>query len=52
MSQRSFRARPVHDTDGMGLNPFRPQQHRATDVLFVVAAVLVTLGLLAWALFA
>jgi hypothetical protein len=35
----------------VGLNPFRPQQHRATDVVFVVAALVVTLLLVAWALF-
>ena len=34
---------------GMGLNPFRPQQHSATDYLMVVAAVLATAALVAWA---
>jgi hypothetical protein len=33
----------------MGLNPFRPQQHSATDYLMVVAAVLATAALVAWA---
>jgi len=34
----------------MGFDPNRPQVRRPTDYLFVAAAVLVCLALLAWAL--
>jgi len=36
---------------GVGLKPFRQQQRRSSDLVFVAAAVLVTLALVAWALF-
>jgi hypothetical protein len=32
----------------VGFNPFRQQKRRATDYLFVVAALAVVVGLLAW----
>jgi hypothetical protein len=35
----------------VGLNPFRAQQHRRTDVLVVAAALVVTLALVLWAIF-
>jgi hypothetical protein len=34
----------------MGLNPYRPQQRRASDYLFVAAALAVALALVLWAL--
>ena len=33
----------------MGLNPFRQQKRRASDYAFVVAAFVVVIALLAWA---
>ncbi len=35
----------------MGMNPYRPQQRRASDYVFVAAALAVCLGLLLWAMF-
>jgi hypothetical protein len=35
----------------MGFNPYRPQRRRASDYVLVASAVVVTLVLLAWALF-
>ena len=34
---------------GMGFNPFRQQQRRGSDYLFVAAAVVIVLALLVWA---
>jgi len=34
----------------MGFNPYRPQRHRRSDYVFVGAALVVTVALLAWAL--
>src|SRR5205823_5055974 len=36
---------------GVGFNPFRQQQRRSTDYVFVAAAALVVLALLVWAAF-
>jgi hypothetical protein len=36
----------------VGLNPYRPQRRRTSDYVFVAAAVVVTVALLAWALLA
>ena len=33
----------------MGLNPFRQQKRRASDYVFVLAAFVIVLALLAWA---
>jgi len=33
----------------MGLNPYRPQKHRRSDLLFVAAGLAVAALLLAWA---
>lgn len=35
----------------MGLNPFRPQAKSSLDVVVVVAALLATAAVVAWALF-
>jgi hypothetical protein len=35
----------------MGLNPYRPQKQRRSDLVFVAAGLLVALALVAWALF-
>lgn len=35
----------------MGLNPYRPQKHRTSDLVFVAAGLLVAIALLAWAVF-
>ena len=35
----------------MGFNPFREQTRRSSDYVFVAAAFVVVLALLAWALF-
>jgi hypothetical protein len=35
----------------MGLNPFREQTKRTSDVVIVVAALAVTVALVVWALF-
>ncbi len=42
------RAAPYHA--GMGFNPFRPQEKSVVDVIVVVTTLLVTLGLVLWAL--
>jgi hypothetical protein len=34
----------------MGLNPYRAQRRRRSDYLFVVAAVIISVALLSWAL--
>ena len=39
------------DTDGMGFDPQRPQRRRPSDVIYVGAAVVVAVVLIAWALF-
>ncbi|MEZ5273916.1 MAG: hypothetical protein R2694_16725 [Ilumatobacteraceae bacterium] len=41
---------PADDTEGMGLNPHRPQRRRPSDLLFVGAAAAACLALLVWAL--
>ncbi len=33
----------------MGLNPYRPQRRRPSDILFVVAGLAVALALVLWA---
>lgn len=33
----------------MGLNPYRPQKQRPSDIIFVAAGILVSLALVAWA---
>lgn len=35
----------------MGFNPFREHENSLLDILMVIGAVLVTLGVIAWALF-
>jgi len=40
---------PGDDTDGMGFNPHRKRVARPTDIVFVAAAMVVVLALLAWA---
>lgn len=35
----------------MGLNPYRPQKQRPSDIAFVVAGLLVAVALLLWAFF-
>jgi hypothetical protein len=35
----------------VGLNPFRSQVHRRTDVVVVAAALVVTAALVLWAIF-
>ena len=42
---------PVDDTEPMGFDPSRRRVSRRTDVVFVVAAVVAVVALLAWALF-
>jgi hypothetical protein len=39
-----------HDTGAMGFNPYRKFVAKPADYVFVVAAVLAVIGLLAWAL--
>ena len=39
------------DTDDMGFDPRRPHRRRASDVLYVGAAVVVAVILITWALF-
>jgi hypothetical protein len=45
-------AHPAHDTDDVGLNPFRQQRRSPADILMVVGALVVCVALVAWALFA
>ncbi len=35
----------------MGLNPYRPQKQRPSDILFVVAGIVVAILLVLWAFF-
>lgn len=35
----------------MGLNPYRPQKQRRSDLVFVAAGILVAVALVLWALF-
>ncbi|SVC30207.1 uncharacterized protein METZ01_LOCUS283061, partial [marine metagenome] len=44
-------ASDADDTDGMGFDPRRPHRQRPSDVLYVGAAVVVAVLLVAWALF-
>lgn len=39
----------MHDTQGVGFNPFRAQQKRRSDYVLVVAALAVTFALILWA---
>ena len=39
------------DNGEVGFNPHRKQQRSPADIVFVVGALAVALGLLAWALF-
>jgi len=41
---------PLHDTGAMGFDPTRPQRRRPSDLAFVVAGLLVAVGLVVWAL--
>jgi len=34
----------------MGMDPNRPHKRRPTDIVFVVSGLLITAGLVAWAL--
>lgn len=38
-----------HDTDDVGLNPFRQHRRSPADILMVAVALLVCVGLVAWA---
>jgi hypothetical protein len=40
------------DTEHVGLNPYRKQVRRTSDYVFVAAAIVVALALIAWALLA
>jgi hypothetical protein len=40
------------DTGDVGLNPYRKQVRRKSDYVFVIAAIVVALALVAWALLA
>jgi hypothetical protein len=42
---------PRHDTDGVGLNPFRQHRRSPADILIVAGALLVCVALVAWAVF-
>jgi hypothetical protein len=44
--------RALGDTDGMGFNPHRKYIPRRSDYLFVTAAVVIAIALVAWALLA
>jgi hypothetical protein len=44
--------RPWHDTDHVGLNPFRQHRRSPADILMVAGALLVCVALVAWAVFA
>lgn len=35
----------------MGLNPYRPQKQRRSDLVFVAAGILVAMALVLWAFF-
>lgn len=37
--------------DVMGFDPRRPHKNRPTDYVFVVAAIVVAIGLMVWAFF-
>lgn len=39
------------DTDGMGFNPNRKRVARRTDIVFVAAAVIAVIALVAWTAF-
>jgi hypothetical protein len=39
------------DTDGMGFNPHRKRVARRADYVFVGAAILAVIAMVAWALF-
>ena len=41
---------PLHDTCAMGFDPTRPHRRRPSDLVFVVAGLLVAVGLVVWAL--
>lgn len=40
---------PASRQPGVGFNPFRSHKRRASDYVFVVAALVVTAALVAWA---
>jgi hypothetical protein len=41
-----------HDTEHVGLNPFRQHRRSPADILMVTVALLVCVALVAWAVFA
>ncbi|MEJ5255510.1 MAG: hypothetical protein WHS89_09190 [Acidimicrobiales bacterium] len=41
----------THDTDRVGFNPFRSQRRSTADYAMVIAAMVVVVLLLAWAVF-
>jgi hypothetical protein len=45
-------AHPAHDTDPVGLTPFRQHRRSTADIVLVVGALVVCAALVAWALFA
>ena len=40
---------PSHDTEDVGLNPFRQHRRSPADILMVAVALLVCVALVAWA---
>jgi len=42
-------ARPAHDTDHVGLNPFRQHRRSPADIVMVAGALIVCIALVAWA---
>jgi hypothetical protein len=44
--------RSRHDTEHVGLNPFRQHRRSPADILMVAVALLVCVALVAWAVFA
>lgn len=49
---RPMARRTIGDTGAMGFNPQRAQKRRPTDLLFVVAALVICCAAVTWALLA
>ncbi len=51
VARRCRAALPGGDTGGMGFNPNRKRVARRTDIVFVAAAIIAVIALVAWTAF-
>lgn len=49
--EESRRRSPAHDTGGVGFNPYRKFVPKRADYVFVIAAIVAVIALVAWTAF-